>query len=113
MGNHANVDETIVLDFSMFRRSLVRHLSRDGEFCEQDAALVQQFDAPRQEHARVTRLRNALETIIRTGRSRYGQGVAKEAGIAFVAAGEQVTNVVQLPLETKTRPMDGTPPDAA
>jgi len=113
MGNQPNVDEGIVLDLSLFRRDLVRHLSSDGEYCERDAALVARFDEPHERLSRITRLRGALETVIRCGISKHSRAVARDAGVAFITSGKHVTNVVQLTLDTQKHSDRGNDPSAA
>lgn len=112
MSNHPNIDETIVLDLSIYRRELVRHLHRDGVFCDGDARIVALFDAPHQELSRITRCRRALESALH-GITRHTRALASDAGVAFVADGQQVTNVTQLPIDTRQRSDRGTDPSAA
>ena len=107
MGMTNDPDETAVLDIAVARRHLRARLAADGTLCHEDRAALQALDAPVAAITMRVRARRALEACLRNGLSYYTRTIAKDAGIAFVTQGEQVTDVVQLPLATHTNARTG------
>lgn len=91
-------DEDAVIDLRLVRSKIIDRCRADGTFCKLDAALVRAFDAPVQVIARNTRVRNAMQSLIRNGATRRTRAGARDAGIAIVTDADQhVTNVIPWP----------------
>lgn len=116
MGMTNDPDETAILDLGDARRQLEARLAADGVLCERDRAALAALDHPVATIRCRWKARRAFEAVMRNGISYYTRTLARDAGIAFVADGGQLTNVIQvaeLEHSTKTRREDCTPLDAA
>ena len=112
MATNHDPDETAVMDINMAKRRIIERLWADGVYDADDRAAITALEVPVQTLSQRSRIRRNFESIMRNGINRYTTTNAKDAGIAFVAAGDRLDNVIPWP-NTEMRRQDVGPDDAA
>lgn len=90
--------ETAILELSDFRSAMVKHFAADQNIDADEHRLIKMFDAPHKEIGRINKCWIAFTALMRNGRTRHTNGLAKDAELTIVVDNTgKVTNVIPWP----------------
>ncbi len=98
MANNTNPYDDALLDFSAIRAGMVRLFARDGVVCSDERKVLSMFDETTGTVKKARAIERTFEFLLRSkgSVSKYGQNMAKEAGLHITELHPD-NNVVDFP----------------